>query len=436
MMADGLREPRPQRWPALLVLAGVSGMVPLPLLQRAHELVEEIAFTGRGLLLPDGAETPEVQAAEQLSPDLTSKPRLLDERVVTLLEELRRRVLPPPSRGWQRDGRFGVIPVGGGVAPRRREAEELRAATVAPLPPDEPVFHGEQLIGFSRARADGTTRIERLTRAGARLLACAGAPGRREARFLAVGDGTPTLRVALADHGVALAEGDLAWVVDPPTAPGAAIARDIGGAVIGRITRGTTPEGAAKEEWRVEPLVAPELLAEVALRFPPGFPLPTEVGVYPFMTALLPDGVIDPRRSFRRLPHGREEGLTAGAAVSVGGKLCGRVVRAGHGHALVRSLADPGFRVAALLLAGGRATAFELVVLGSLEDGLEVAPPPTRDWDGGVVVTAGSADGCPEGLLIGALFARVGRCGLAGGAGAPEGTVVAWRLPGAWSEQR
>lgn len=67
MMADGLREPRPQRWPALLVLAGVSGMVPLPLLQRAHELVEEIAFTGRGLLLPDGAETPEVQAAEQLS---------------------------------------------------------------------------------------------------------------------------------------------------------------------------------------------------------------------------------------------------------------------------------------------------------------------------------------------------------------------------------
>jgi hypothetical protein len=432
-MADGLREPQPQRWPALLVLAGVSGMVPWPLLERTHELVEEVAFTARGLLLTGGAAVAaDVQAAERVAAI-----GLVDARVAELLTELRRRVLPPPRRGWQRDGRFGVVPISAALPARRREAHELRPATVAPLPPDEPVFHGEQLIGFTRARSDGSTRIERLTRAGVRTLAMAGVPGRREARFLAVGDGSPWLRVALADYGVALEEGDLAWVVDARQTPGSAIVRDIGGAAIGRLTRGGVPEGAAKEEWRVAPILPPERLAEVAIRFPPGFPLPGDVDVYPFVTARLDGAVIDPRRVLFRLPHGREEGLSAGAAVSIGGTLCGRIARAGFGHSLVRGLADPGFTMPALLLAEGQVSAFELIVRRSCDAGVEVEAPPVPSWDGGVVVTAGGADGCPEGLLVGGLVADGGRCILSGRPDELLGAaVVAWRLPGAWSANR
>lgn len=443
-MADGLREARPQRWPALLVLAGVSGMVPIPLFERAHELLEEVAWTARGLLQPPSLEV-DARALEATTSLAESSAGVdqaasvrdaLDARVVGILARLRQRVLPPKTRGWQRDGRFGVVPVTAAPALGRRDAQELLLLTVAPLPPDEPVFHGEQLIGWTRVRADGSTRIDRLTRAGARTTACAGEPGRREARFLALGDGSATLRMALADGGVELTAGDLAWVLDPPAAPAGAVVREVGGALLGRLVRGELPEGAERDEWRVLPLVAPELLAEVAVRFPPGFPLPSETAVYPFAMVLAANPILDPRRAFTRLGQGREVGLFAGAAVSIGGALCGRVTRSGYGHALVRTVRDPGFRVAALLVQAQQATAFELVVLGVDGTVIEVRPPVGVPWDGALVVTAASPDGCPEGLLIGSLAARDGRCVLVDFREAAPGPVVAWRLSGAWSAPR
>jgi hypothetical protein len=427
-MEGGPYEPRSQRWPALLVLLGVSGMVPIPLVRRAHELIEQVAWSVRGLVHP----APD-RADAQSAPPLP-----LDARVAELLATLRRRVLPPRERGWQRDGRFGVV----ALSNRRDEQEprsELFTQTPCVLPPDEPVMHGEELLGFTRPRRDGSVRIERLTRRGSRTPACAGEPGKREARFLALGDGSATLRVSYVDDGVELREGDLAWAIDPPASPGAAIARVVGGAWLGRLVRGDLPEGAERDEWRVAPLSQPELLAEVAIRFPSGFPPPTETDLYPLATELSGDPIVDPRRAFARIGDGREAGLLPGSALSCDGCYVGTVLRAGYGHALVRTLADPGVRVRALLLRGGEAVAFDLVVVAVERDAqarprIIVLPPPCPDWDGALVVTAAQVAGTPEGLVIGALAAESGRCTLVARRAA-SGPAIAWRLPGAWSSE-
>jgi len=427
-MEGGPYEPRSQRWPALLVLLGVSGMVPIPLVRRAHELVEQVAWSVRGLVHP----APDRADAQSTPP----APFAAD--VVELLATLRRRVLPPRERGWQRDGRFGVV----ALASRRDDREpraELATPTPGVLPPDEPVFHGEELLGFTRPRRDGSIRIERLTKQGTRTPACAGEPGKREARFLALGDGSATLRVSYVDDGVELREGDLAWAIDPPAAPGGAIARVVGGATLGRLVRGDLPAGAARDEWRVAPLSQPELLAEAAIRFPPGFPPPTETDLYPLATELSGDPIVDPRRAFARIGDGREAGLLPGSALSCDGRYVGSVVRAGYGHALVRTLSDPGMRVRALLLRGGDSVAFDLVVVAVERDAEErerlvVVAPPCPGWEGALVVTAAQVAGTPEGLVIGALAADAGRCTLVARRDA-SGPAIAWRLPGAWSSE-
>jgi hypothetical protein len=99
-------------------------------------------------------------------------------------------------------------------------------------------------------------------------------PGQRQARFLALGDGSDTLRVAYADGDVEIVEGDLAWAIDPPRDEprGGAITRIVGGALLGRIVRGDAPAGADRVDWRVAPLASLATLAEVAVRLPPGFP--------------------------------------------------------------------------------------------------------------------------------------------------------------------
>lgn len=421
-MADGLQEPTPKRWPALLVLAGISGLLPIPAVQRAHELAEELAWTLRGLVQPAFR-----QAAASAAPPT---PPSVDPRVAELLSTLRGRVQPPRSRGWQRDGRFGVVPLASG-----REPGELLLRSPAAVPPGEPAFHGEQLIGYTVARSDGTVRLEPLHLRGRRQIACAGVPGRREARFLALGDGSATLRVDLLDGDVELREGDLAWAIDPPGPPrtrASAIARVVDGAWLGRLVRGELPEGAEREEWRVEPLVDPALLAEVAIRYPPGFPLPDSSDLYPFRSELSGAAVVDGRRAFARLCDGREAGIVPGSAVAIDGYLVGRVTRSGFGHALVRTLGDRGFRQRALALIDGTVAAFELEVVARDGARIEVRAPALVDWNGALVVTAGSADGTPEGLLIGALSAEEGHCHLIA-TREPSGAAVAWRPAGSWS---
>ncbi|MSR45540.1 MAG: hypothetical protein EXS13_00470 [Planctomycetes bacterium] len=431
-MADGLREQRPQRWPAVLVLIGVSGMVPVPVLEHAHGLIEAVAWSVRGLV--DPVERTALAASEVAAPpDLALA---LDPRVVSLLETIRRRVLPPPARGWQREGHFGVVLVGAPpVENHRDEARELVVQTAAPVPSGEPAFFGEQLIGFTRVHADGSARIERITRPGGRTTACVGAPGEREARCLALGDGSTDLRVAYADGGVELREGDRAWAVDPPGRSGAAAIRVVGGALLGRLVRGELPTGAARDEWRIVPPVPVESLAEVAIRFPAGFAPPGETDIYPFTVTLAPDPLLDRRRSFCRIDRGREAGVLAGAAISNGGALIGRVERSGYGAALVRTLRDPGFRMRALLLQSGTAVAFDLVARGDRGGFVEIAPPPCPGWEGALVVTAASPDGTPEGLLFGALERHGDRCELLAAASA-VGPAAAWRLPGAWGADR
>ncbi len=417
-MADGLQEPAPKRWPAILVLVGISGLLPIPAIQRAHELAEELTWTLRGLVQPARRSA---RAADSTPPAAAADPR-----VAELLASLRQSVLPPKARGWQRDGRFGVVPLG------TADGLELTLMPPAAVAPGEPAFYGEQLVGFTAARSNGSIRLERVTKSGTRLSACAGAPGRREARFLALGDGSTALRVAYADGGVELHEGDFAFALDPPSPRGGAANRVIDAAVLGRLVRGDLPEGAEREEWRIEPLRPLERLAEVAIRFPPGLPLPSDTDLYPCASELLAHSVVDSRRAFARLCDGREQGIVPGSAVASEGYLLGRVVRAGFGHALVQTVRDPGFRQRALALVEGTVLAFELEVVRAHGSTIEVRPPVGLAWEGALVVTAASADGTPEGLLIGALTEKNGRCELVA-TPEPVGRVVAWRPAGAWS---
>ncbi len=426
-MGSQIDQPRSNRWPTLLLLAGVSGLLPLPVVRRAHALVEQIVGAARGWLEPN--DLVEFAAADVAALATESDPPAagIDPQVVALLSALRDEVRPPKSGGWQRDGRFGVVPVGA-----RRDVGELSLATPAAIPLGEPVFFGRELVGFTAARAAGPTLVQLLSRPGTRIAACAGVPGVREVRFLAIGEGVETLRVAYADGGQQLEEGDLAWAIDPPSLPGAAVAPTIGGAQLGRVVHGDLASGAALDEWRIVPITAPARLAEVAIRFPPGFPLASEPDLYPMRTTAIGHAVVEERRRVARVVDGHEVGIDAGCAVSSAGRYVGRISRSSWGAALVRAVSDPGFRLSTLLLVGGRVSAWELESGGTCADGLLLLPPPIESWDGAIVVTASSPDGTPEGLIVGALRAIGDGCVLVG-VREPLGAVEVWRPAGAWS---
>jgi hypothetical protein len=417
-MADRTWEPRPQRWPLLLLLVGTAGLLPWPSVARASAALEELLLSVRRWVDPAHlASSPDAALAR--SDGAPSDPQLgtIDATVRSRLERVRAHVLPPSNEGWQRDGRFGAVPVG-----RTRTPSRLALASATLLPPDEPLFVGRALVGFTSSSGD-PSRATPLLAKSTRLAACAGVPGEREARFVAIGDGTSTLAVTYLDERQPVAAGDLVWAVDPPSPAGAALARRVGGAWLGRLVRGEGAAGAERRSWRVAPLAPVESLAEVAVRLPPGFPAPSETSLLPLATSARRDVVVDDRRDALLLPVGRERGVAAGSALSRDGWLVGRVARSGWRLALARTVADPTFAVDVLLLGGGdEVAAFEGSFEGSVDGregaavggaetiALAAAPPFDSRWDGALVVTAASADGMPEGLLVGTLRLREGHC--------------------------
>jgi hypothetical protein len=421
-----------RRWPAWLLLLGLCGLLPQAPVRRAEAWLDEALLSLRGVLDPGSwllRARGEASAAELLTAGEAGE---LQE-LARLLEAAHARVLPPRAEGWQRDGRFAAVPIG-----RLRTPAALALAVSSPLPPDEPAFHGRELVGFTSRKSDESPRVVPILSKGTRIPACAGVPGQRETRFLALGDGSDRMRVAYADADVPLVEGDLAWAIDvatPESPPiGGALARVIGGARLGRIVRGDAPTGGDRPDWRVEPLSSLSTLAEVAIRLPPGFPAPAELSLLPVAVAARRAPPLDPRRDGILLPLGRESGVVAGCAIAAGPLFVGRVSRAGYRHALALTLRDPGLRCRVLLLRQGETIAWELESAGA--DGDEIAlagAPAPADCESALVVSAPSVDGTPEGLLLGTLVRRGGRLLLRPAARA-FADVVVHRPPGEWSD--
>ena len=439
-MDDKLRAVRPPRWPALLLLAGVAGLLPFDHVARGQRLLEDFLLTVR-VAVETTLRFGRVQALERSA---QAEPAAPDPRVAELLSVARARVLPGRSSGWQRDGRFATVAVG-----RTRTPERIALATPAPLPDDEPVFVGSVLLGTTSSKATkssagsagGTSFVAPLTAKGTRIPAVAGVVGRREVRLVAVGEGKSTLRVSYADSALPLEVGDLVYALDPPSQRGGAVARRIGGALIGRIVRGELPEGAARIEWRIEPALPPAKLAEVAVRLPPGFPAPGEVDLYPIDLPFERSGeavaFLDHDRVGQLFRLGREEGITPGCAVSDGPLFVGRVVRAGWHGSVVRGVSDPGFELRVLVLARGEVVSWPLKVRGAVEpDGTAALAgrPPLDDFEGALVVTAPASDGVPEGLIVGTLAARGEECRLRFAERSDERRFAVHRIGGAWSD--
>jgi hypothetical protein len=399
-MDDRDGELRVQRWSALLLVVGMLGLLPYPPIRGAFDSVEESLLSARrwvGRALGAGAPA-EAEAVE-------GRP---DARVVELLARSRASLLPPRSTGWQRDGGFCVVAVGGERSPA---ALGLLAGAV---PTGEPVFSGRVLVGTTALdKRTQRTYVKPLLAKGTRIPACAGVPGRREVRFIAVGDGSDTLRVAYPDNAQPIRDGDLVWAIDAagtmagallvPDAAGA-VAPFIGGAELGRIARGALPAGAERDDWRVRPSVDLDELAEVAVRYPAGLPGPTETDLAPLAVRPTGAAVHDDRRRGAWLGVGRELGVVPGCLVASGPCVAGVVVRSGWHAALVRRVDDPGFRCRALVLADGRCLPWTIEVAGSADGRLLLrGAPALAGGDGALVVTAASAMGAPEGLLLGVL---------------------------------
>jgi hypothetical protein len=181
-MDDREGELRVQRWSALLLVVGMLGLLPFPPIRGAFELAEESLLTARRWLSRGvGSGAPLGDAAALGRPD---------PRVVELLSRARAALLPPRSAGWQRDGDFGVVPVG-----RERRPDMLSLVVAGSVPAGEPAFAGRVLIGTTAV--DPRTQrpyVRPLLAKGTRLPACAGVPGRRGS--YRGGDGTETLRAA------------------------------------------------------------------------------------------------------------------------------------------------------------------------------------------------------------------------------------------------
>jgi hypothetical protein len=443
--------PGPGRWPLLLLLAGAVSLLPWPSVIGARALVEDGCLTLRRFVDPRAWSGGAAHAATASGAAL---PALRDR-----LARAHARVLPPKESGWQRDGRFAAVPLA-----RARTPSTLSLALPGALPPGEPVFHGRELVGHVAAKAgsaptgtldpattivagSAVAKITTIRAKDSRVPACAGIPGKRETRFLALGDGSERLRVAFADVDPPLVEGDLAWAIDPPAPKAGAIERIVEGALLGRLVKGDGPPGADRADWRVEPLSPLATLAEVAVRLPAGFLAPAEIELAPLAVAGRGGAVLGPARDALLLLAGRESGVSAGAAVSRAGRLVGRIERAGWRVALARTLSDPGFRCRVLVLAGEELSACDLEVRAALADGaLELAaPPPVDDWNDALVVTAAGAEGVPEGLLLGTLEKREQRCVLLRGDAnvadaasvprdaPPPGEWIVHRPPGPWS---
>ncbi len=426
-MASRDLEARPQRWPAALLIAGVASLLPQPAVREALSVLEGGLLTARRLVDPMAWR----RVAQAAQPPAGGPDRSPDRFIVELLATARARVIPDSSEGWQRDGRFCGVTLG-----RVRSPSSLSVASAGPLPPGEPAFHGRELVGFTSSSAsDDRPRIVPLRAKGTRLSACAGAPGKREARFLALGDGSELLRVAYADRDVAIEEGDLAWAIDPLAPTGGAVTRIVGGALLGRIVRGDAPRGSDRDDWRVAPLTPLAELAELAIRHPPGFPGPSEASFVPLAAEARHEALVDARRDGLLLPKGRESGVVEGCAVSAGPWWIGRVVRAGWGASIVRTVRDPGLTCPVLVISRGEIRAFALSTaeVRGADVRLEAAPP-FADCDGAVVVTAPGPEGVPEGLLVGTLHRDDLGWFLTAGPAAAEAVVV-HRPPGAWGER-
>jgi rod shape-determining protein MreC len=395
-MGDRDREARPQRWPTLLLVAGIVGLLPVQTLRRGFGLAEEILLTARRWSSLGGGTATALEEADVERLERSCRP---DPRVDALLAEARAALLPPRSAGWQRDGRFCVVPVG---ADRRPESLSLLLAGTVPA--GEPVFSGRVLIGTTALDRTGRSYVTPILAKGARVPACAGVPGRREVRFLAIGDGGPTLKVEFPDASRPILEGDLVWAIDAGPAPTAVVGPVVGGAELGRIERGELPPGAQRDDWRVRPTVSLETLAEVAIRFPPGLPGPAENELAPLPVVPVGMAVRGRLRRGAWLEVGRELGVVDGCAVTSGPCLVGLVARSGWRSALVRRLDDPGFRCRAFVLVSGQCLPWTVEVVGRSGDRLLLkGAPATPSCDGALLVTAGSASGVPEGLVLGVL---------------------------------
>ncbi len=412
-MDDRDGELRVQRWSALLLVVGMLGLLPYPPIRGAFELAEESLLTARRWLSRGvGSGAPLGDAAALGRPD---------PRVVELLSRARAALLPPRSTGWQRDGGFAVVPVG-----RERRPDVLSLVVAGSVPAGEPAFAGRVLIGTTEV--DPRTQrpfVRPLLAKGTRLPACAGVPGRREVRFIAVGDGSETLRVAYPDSAQPIREGDLVWALDGAGALGGALAPAdaaaaagapgaivpvVGGAELGRIARGALPAGSLRDDWRVRPSVDLDELAEVSIRFPPGLPGPGDLDLAPLVVHPTGAAVHDGRRRGAWLGVGRELGVVPGCVVASGPCLEGVVVRSGWRGALVRRVDDPGFRCRTLVLVDGRCYPWTLEVERSEGERLLLRGAPALPGaEGALVVTADAATGSPEGLLLGVLESEEGR---------------------------
>ena len=323
------------------------------------------------------------------------------------------------------------------------------------MPAGEPVFCGRVLVGLTEVdKRTQRSFVRPLLAKGTRIPACAGVPGRREVRFVAIGDGSDTLRVAYPDSAQPIREGDLVWAIDaggprpgPPfdaagtPATATAIVPYYGGAELGRIARGALPPGALRDDWRVRPSFDLDELAEVAIRFPPGLPGPSELDLAPLAVRPTGAAVHDARRRGAWLGVGRELGVVPGCFVASGPYLAGVVVRAAWHGALVRRVDDPGFRCRTLVLLDGRCFPWTIEVERSDEGRLLLrGAPVVAGAEGALVVTAGSATGSPEGLLLGVLESEQGRWRLRVEPELLEGPRadsewVVHRPPGPWSDE-
>jgi hypothetical protein len=420
-------EPRPQRWPTLLLVAGIVGLLPVQTLHRVFELAEEVLLSARRWSGPGGGSAAALEAA-----DLARLGRP-DPRVVALLAQARAALLPPPSTGWQRDGRFCAVPIGAA-----RRADCLGLLLAGTVPPGEPVFSGRILIGTTALDRAQRPFVAPILAKGARVAACAGVPGRREVRFLAVGDGSATLRVEFPDAAFPIMDGDLVWAIDAGPPPVGAAGPIVAGAELGRIERGELPPGSQRDDWRVRPTVPLSALAEVAVRYPPGLPGPAENELAPLEVVPAGGSVRGRVRRGAWLEVGREVGVVDGCAVASGACLAGLVARSGWRGALVRRLDDPGFRCRAFVLVGGQCLPWTVEVVGRLRDRLLLkGAPATANCDGALIVTAGSPSGVPEGLILGVLESVEGLSWLrfeSASVGLDEGALwVVHRPPGPWS---